>query len=62
MSEANNIPPDGLSGPASRPDGNGLPQVDGGRSQPGGRDAVDPGSVEGDGDRGTDVPGMAGEG
>jgi hypothetical protein len=62
MSEANNIPQPGPGGgPQSRPNGDGLPKVDGGLKRPGSEDAVDP--VQNDGDRGDDVPGgMVGEG
>ncbi|MBL8770062.1 MAG: hypothetical protein JNK30_01660 [Phenylobacterium sp.] len=57
MSEPH-TPPDSLGGPLSRPSGDGLPAVDGGREPPGPGDAVDPGLLEGDGDRGVDTPGQ----
>ena len=52
---------DGFGGPASRPNGNGLPPVDGGFTPGGvrGDDSHDPGT-EGEGDIGPDTPGSTG--
>jgi hypothetical protein len=61
MSERPNTPPDSLGGPIGRPQGDGLPPVDQGRQNPDGGDVIDPGEVQGNGDRGQDVPGLAGE-
>ena len=54
---------DGMGGPASRPDGDGLPPKTGtGTTHPGGDDIPDP-AGEVDGDRGQDTGGgMIGEG
>jgi hypothetical protein len=60
MSEANNITQPGSGGPMSRPSGDGLPGIEGGLNPPSGADSPD--AVQNDGDRGDDVPGMAGEG
>ena len=61
MSERPNTPPDSLGGPLGRSHGEGLPPADQGRQNPGGQDVIDPGAARGDGDRGEDVPGVAGE-
>ena len=53
---------DGFGGPASRPDGAGLPPGAGGGMTPGnvaGGDSRDPG-LEGEGDIGPDTPGAGG--
>jgi hypothetical protein len=65
MSEANNVPDSApAGGPASRPQGDGLPPKTGGDvKRPGGEDSVDTGMLgEGEGDRGADAGGMEGEG
>lgn len=60
MSESN-TPFDGgpMGGPASRPQGNGIPPIGGGLNSPGREDSLDP--VGNDGDIGQDVGGMPGE-
>ena len=64
MSETYETPtPDPMGGPRGRPNGDGLPPVDGGLNPPGRGDSVDPGMPGEGGDRGEDVGGgMSGEG
>jgi hypothetical protein len=61
MSEPRVPDPAPAGGPASRPDGNGLPPSPDGLRQPGREDSVDAG-MTGEGDLGEDTGGMIDEG